>query len=184
MQDFALVVAGLDIGSVDPLAALAGAGCDDAFPGEIDGVVQVTFWRESETAEAALWSAVRDIEGAVPGAHVTRLDPDLVSTSDIAQRVGRSRESVRLLVEGKRGPGGFPRPVGWVGGGIRVWPWAEAHEWFRSHLGESDEESHIDQVAAAVFNGVLAERGPGDHELPAALWKLCPTRWGKGSTAP
>jgi hypothetical protein len=60
----------------------------------------------------------------VPAAVLLRVDQNLVSVSDIAQRIGRTRESVQLLVDGKRGPGRFPPPIGVVGDGIRVWPWS------------------------------------------------------------
>jgi len=43
---------------------------------------------------------------------VVRVEPDdLVSAAEIARRVGRSRESIRQLGGGLRGPGGFPAPL-------------------------------------------------------------------------
>ena len=38
-------------------------------------------------------------------------------------------------MDGKRGPGGFPAPLGVVGEGVRVWPWSVALEWFDHDLG-------------------------------------------------
>lgn len=63
------------------------------------------------------------------GARVLRVDRELVSVPDIAERTGRSRESVRQHANGTRGSGGFPSPVGIVGDGIRVWEWAPVFEW-------------------------------------------------------
>ena len=52
-----------------------------------------------------------DVE-KVPGVTVARIaDAGLVSMADIAARTGRTREGVRLLTAGARGPGGFPPPV-------------------------------------------------------------------------
>jgi hypothetical protein len=61
---------------------------------------------------------------AVPTALPVRVDQDLVSVSDIAHRVGRTRESVRLLADGRRGRGGFPAPSGSSAGGPGSWPWS------------------------------------------------------------
>lgn len=121
----------------------------------------LAFERPAASVEAAITAAIRQVEAAVPGAKVVRLDEDLVSTSDIATRVGRSRESVRLLVEGARGPGGFPAPVGWVGDAIRVWRWADVVEWFAQALGEDHHEgaTPIEAGSAALINAVLHNRG-------------------------
>ncbi len=38
-------------------------------------------------------------------------DDDWLAASEIAKRVGRTRQSIGLLVRGDRGPGGLPAPV-------------------------------------------------------------------------
>jgi hypothetical protein len=103
----------------------------------------------------------------VPAAVPLRVDQDLVSVSDIAQRVGRTRESVRLLVDGKRGPGGFPPPIGVVGDGIRVWPWSAALEWFHNVLGVDLGENGVPPLTAAVLEVSFATRR--SPELASAL---------------
>jgi hypothetical protein len=96
-----------------------------------------------------------------------RVDQDLVSVSDIAQRLGRSRESVRLLVDGKRGPGRFPPAVGTVGNGIRVWPWSVVWEWSAKVLGVDLGENGVPPLTAAVLDvGFAVRRSP---ELASAL---------------
>ncbi len=56
-------------GDVDAkLDALFEAGCDDATFGSINGVHYAVFDREALTFEAAVASAIRDIE-SVPGLH-------------------------------------------------------------------------------------------------------------------
>lgn len=158
MFEFTLVVEGIDLADPEHVDALLGGGCDDAMPIARDGVTMLAFARDAESAELALCSSVDDVERAVPGAIVIELEADLVSTPDVAERVGRTRESVRLLVEGKRGPGGFPSPVGWVGDGIRVWRWADVHAWCRRHLDFDDDAEPIDATTATLFNSTLAER--------------------------
>ena len=87
--------------------------------------------------------------------------------SDIARRVGRTRESVRLLVDGKRGPGGFPAPLGVVGEGIRVWPWSVVLEWFDKVLGVDLGENGVPPDAASVLDASFAARR--SSALAAAL---------------
>jgi hypothetical protein len=59
----------------------------------------------------------------------------IVTTLDIARRAGRTRASVRMLVNGHRGPGGFPPPTLVTTGGEKVWNWPEATAWLRDRLG-------------------------------------------------
>ena len=104
---------------------------------------------------------------AVPPAVPVRVDQDLVSVSDIAKRIGRTRESVRLLVDGKRGPGSFPAPVGVVGDGTRVWPWSVVLERSDKVLGVDLGANGVPPLTAAVLDVSFAtRRSPG---LAAAL---------------
>lgn len=121
-------------------------------------------------AAAISWLEERVIKAA-PAAVPLRVDQDLVSVSDIARRAGRSRESVRLLVDGKRGPGGFPAPLGVVGEGTRVWPWSVVLEWLDQALGvDLGERGVLPQAAAVLDAGFAAMRSPA---LAAALGR----RW-------
>jgi predicted DNA-binding transcriptional regulator AlpA len=114
---------------------------------------------DAADAEAATLQLADTITTAFPGAIAVRVDQDLVSIPDIAERTDRSRESVRLLVEAKRGPGGFPAPVGTVGDGIRVWPWASVLDWVTNTLGEDLGERGVPpEVAAVVDASLLARR--------------------------
>lgn len=105
-REFTLVFHGeLDAAALD---ALFEVGCDDATVGDVDGVGYADFIREAESFDDAIRSAISQVE-SVPGLTVTRVEPDdLVTLSEIAQRLGRSRESVRLLAAGERGLGGLP----------------------------------------------------------------------------
>jgi hypothetical protein len=57
-------------------------------------------------------------------------DDDWLNASEIAHRVGRTRQSIGLLVRGQRGPGGFPVPVARHGSPNPLWSWAEVETWF------------------------------------------------------
>lgn len=157
-QTFTLLVEGADLLTDESLDALFMAGCDDATFGVRGSVHYADFDRESTTFAEAIVSAIRDIQRAIPDARVVRIEPDeFVSLSAIARRTGRSRESIRLLAEGLRGPGGFPTPERWVDARTTVWHWTEVAEWFENRLGERvarGDETH----AVAALNGLLEAR--------------------------
>ncbi len=84
---------------------------------------------------------------------VQRVEADeIVTLGNIAERLGRSRESVRLLASGKRGPGGFPGAIGGPHRGRRrLWLWHEVAAWLTEH-GYMDDEDAVD--AARVLDGI------------------------------
>lgn len=131
----------------------------DAVPAHIAGLVTVGAPVDAGTADDAAFALVETIADVFPDARPSRLDQDLVSIPDIAGRVDRTRESVRLLVDGKRGPGSFPTPVGTVGDGIRIWPWALVVEWFAEALGEEVDDPGVPPSVAAVIDASLVNRG-------------------------
>jgi hypothetical protein len=152
----ALLVEGLDLTdeNLDRLFEVL----PDAVPASAGGPVTVTSPVDAHSAESGVFALADVIAGAFPEAVVVRVDQDLVSIPDIAERTGRSRESIRLLVEGKRGPGGFPAPVGTVGDGIRVWPWASVLDWFSNALHQDLGEQGVLPDVAAVVDACLAAR--------------------------
>jgi predicted DNA-binding transcriptional regulator AlpA len=157
-HSFTLLVDRADLLSYRALDALYEAGCDDATFGERGPIQYADFNRERATLTEAIITAIGDIEGAVDRARVVRIEPDeFVSLSAIAKRTGRSRESIRLLSEGLRGPGGFPAPERWVDARTTVWHWAEVAEWFEQRLGETVARSEDANVIAAL-NGLLEAR--------------------------
>ncbi len=148
IQHFTLIVDGTDLQSEPSIDALFKAGCDDATVGRVDGVQYVDFDREAENLGEAIISAVRDVE-KVDGVQVTRVaDAGLVSMTDIATRLGRTRESVRLLVTGARGPGGFPAPVTDPRGRYRLWRWSDVTHWLTTRLG--DDTLPDDHLVTAI----------------------------------
>ena len=109
-HEFTLVIEG-DLSDEGVARALFEAGCDDATFGVIDGVGYGEFLRAAPSFSEAVLSAVRQVE-SVPSLRVRPVEPDdIVTMAEIAERLDRTRESVRLLIAGRRGPGGFPPPV-------------------------------------------------------------------------
>ena len=102
--------------------------------------------QEAATLPAAIVSAVHAIE-SVGLAAVGLKSDDLVSVKEIAARLSRTYESVRLLASGQRGPGGFPAPLSdsqWA-----LYSWAETADWFAAHYGTAGPTEWDREVAAA-----------------------------------
>lgn len=157
---------------LEHLDALYEAGCGDALIGERDGVFFAEFDRTAGSLAVAVGSALQQVEAAVPGLRVIRVEPDdLVNAAAIAARTRRTRESIRLLIEHKRGPGGFPPPVCWLGAKTRLWRWSEVAQWFKQALGErlaeADEATFIAALNAALElrNSRRYLTEPGAREL-------------------
>ncbi len=155
---FTLLLHGADPLTEANMKALERGGCNDALFGRRGTIFYADFDREAESFGEAVLSAIRDIEGSVPGLKVTRVEPEeLVSASQIALRTKRTRESVRLLIEGRRGPGNFPAPALWVSSARKLWRWTDVADWFATSLGQPVPD--LDKaVFVASINGVLAVR--------------------------
>lgn len=157
---FALLVAGLDVEDDAHCDAYFGAGLADSFLEDRDGLALATFSRTAGSAGAALRSAIEDVERALPTARVLRVDDQLMNLNDLADRLGRTAESVRLLATAERGPGGFPPPAGVVGKGVRVWRWADVRPWLAQHgmTASDDAAETLPPSLIAATNVELAGR--------------------------
>lgn len=156
---FTLILSGPDPTEPDVFASLEAGGCNDALFGVRGGVAFADFDREAATLGDAVLGAIHDIESSVPALNVLRVEPEeLVTASAIASRIGRTRESVRLWIEGKRGPGGFPPPVAWIEGRTRLWRWAEVSQWLSATLNQTPS---TDSATLAAINAWLELRRYG-----------------------
>ena len=170
---FTLIVEGPDL-QADPLIdQLYEAGCDDALAGRSHGVQCLDFDREAASIEEAVCSAIADV-ASLDGVEVVRIaGAGLVSMADIAARTGRTGESVRLLAEGRRGPGAFPPPVTDPRSRHRLWRWAEVDRWFETAVPgyqSDDQEQIVTAINAALefrrlSRGLPSERSRALREL-------------------
>lgn len=168
LYEFTLSVAG---GALTHALAdeLYEAGCDDmTFEGSFDaGPAPITAHvdREAGSFMDAVMSAITDIE-SVPGLRVEALEAgDMVTLGEIAKRLKRTRESVRLLMTGRRGSGGFPAPIARIGRHGTVWSWPDVVAWANRSLG-----TNIDPGVAAeapVVNAALRLRRASQSEREA-----------------
>jgi hypothetical protein len=149
--DFTLILTG----DVDEhIDALYEAGCDDAPFGTVDGVPYADFTRDADTFADAVSTAIAAVE-SVPGTRVVRIEPDdLVTATEIAERLGRTRESVRLLASGRRGAGDFPAPVSHTKSRSRLWRWSDVLAW----SGHADDVELARARLTAAVNAALELR--------------------------
>jgi hypothetical protein len=112
----------------------------------------LTFEREAYSFLDAALYAVNQVVKA--GFEPVAVEDELVSITEIAQRLGRTRQSVSMLARGHRGGGGFPQPAV---GGVRspLWHWADVADYLSGHVTGMPGERTI---VLAVINGELALR--------------------------
>jgi hypothetical protein len=87
-------------------------------------------------------------------------------------QLGRSRESVRLLAAGERGPGDFPAPVSHLKARTRLWRWSEVAGWAKSHDQPIDlsAATAIAAINAALtLRQTLGELAPTERNLVSSL---------------
>jgi hypothetical protein len=100
---------------------------------ETKAYTQVKFDRDAPTLMDAIVSGVQDLDRVGLLARRVRDDDDLVTLAVIAERVGRSREAVRLWSIGRTGPGGFPQPAN-PELSTAFYRWSEVAPWLRERM--------------------------------------------------
>jgi len=148
--DFALIVAGVDALTQPVEDALFEAGCDDATVSMQYGLLYVEFSRSAASLLDAIVSAIHDVQRADIGARVLRVDEsNLVTASDIARRIGRSRQLVHQYITGQRGPGAFPPPECHLTDHKPLWAWCEVSRWLaQNDLLHPEANWHAEVIAA------------------------------------
>lgn len=123
-----------------------------------DGSFLLEFDRRAISLPRTLTSALYELLKVLPEAIVLRVEEDdLATMADIAKRSGRTPESIRLLVNGRRGPGGFPPAAGRLDARTKVWRWADAAQWFEEALGKPLPDT-ADSAFLQAFNDALEIR--------------------------
>lgn len=121
-------------------------GCDDALIGiGQPGRVALEFIRESDSAEAALVSALADVKRAIPTAKLIEVSPDFVGLTDAADVVGVTRQNMRKLMLAH--PTRFPIPV--HEGSAAIWHLADILDWLQDRGGYILEQAVIDVAKTA-----------------------------------
>lgn len=183
---FTLAFRGVDPWDDDQIEALA-KRLPRVHWGTVNGEVHATAFADATTGMRAVLETVDAIKAVVAAARPLYVIEDFVSVSDIAQRTGMNRETVRLWSLGERGPGGFPRSRGTVGKGIRIWDWASVSSWLRRHYELGDAESHLSASEIARLNDIFAvESRSSSSETVVRRVAVSPSRrgcWSGGKQA-
>jgi predicted DNA-binding transcriptional regulator AlpA len=152
--EFVLVVDGVSTEDDEAVAILT-----DAFDGVLSwnrGLYRLAVSGTGRDSYEAASRLVSRLTAAQPGLKIVRLDPELVGISDIAQRIGHSRQNVQQWVNGERNRSRpFPAPEGCAGRSL-VWRWADVNEWLRP-LGVSDEAVRPSREEAARIDVMLLD---------------------------
>jgi len=110
------------------LEALGAAGCTDATIGVgMAGRIAMHFCRTAEDANEAISTAIQDVLSVLPHAVLCEAAPDFVGLTDIAERLGFSRQNMRKLME--QGGNNFPAPL--HQGKTAIWHLASVLTWLR-----------------------------------------------------
>jgi len=163
-HDFALIVDGVGELNSSVEDALFNAGCDDATISMQYGLLYLEFSRAAKSLEEAIISAISDVRKSGIGAQVLRVDEcDLVTPSEIARRIGRSRQLVQQYICGKRGPGGFPPPECHLTDHAPLWAWCAVSYWLVQNNLLRPEVGWNAEVVEAINNFLERERQRQRH---------------------
>jgi len=133
--EFTFVVDGVDVDDDAVISVLFDSL--DAQLARVGGQLRLTIGAEGIDAVKAAEMVIAAVGDAVPRLRLLRLDRDLVSTSDIAERTRRTRQNVAQWISGERHQDPpFPKPETFVGRS-RVWLWSEVNRWLRG-IGLAD----------------------------------------------
>jgi hypothetical protein len=138
-----------DIVSDELVERLGDAGCDDALIGVGHaGRIALEFARGSESARAAILSAIRDVRSALPGAELIEVAPDIVGLTDVADFVGCSRQNMRKLLIASNT--GAPAPI--HEGTPSLWHLAPVLDWLvcEKRYGVASDLLELSEAAMRV----------------------------------
>ncbi len=154
-HEFTVVLSRIPVLDDTVADALFEAGCDDATVSFQSGRWFVSFCREAPSLIEAILHAIADVRKLGPEVEILRVDSsNLVSQSEIARRIGRSRQLVHQYIHGERGPGSFPPPVCDISEGAPLWSWCEVAAWL--HGNDMIAESVLrDAQEIAIINSAL-----------------------------
>ena len=150
--EFSVQVTGLDIESESQLKQLK----DDTItvvPFASDDLIMLGVEMAAESPESAFSEFKSFLNECASGIKIKRVDLDLVSLSQIAERLDITREAVRLWAIGQRRKG-FPEPFTSAGQSL-LWAWSDVFDWL------TEEEIQEDPLPLPInlierLNGVYA----------------------------
>lgn len=131
---------------MDALVERLGAqGCTDATVGlGQPGRLALEFTRPASSAHAALQSALNDVAQAIPLGVLVEAGPDFVGLSDVAVRVGVTRQNLHKFTQAHAAT--FPAPV--HDGSAPTWHLLDVLNWLAENQGYRLDRTWIELAAA------------------------------------
>lgn len=150
------IVKNVDLENVQHLAIISESLSDLGWAEEAGYTVATAFVSASKPVDEALQVA-RKIQNSIAGSVIERLCHDLVAVTEVAERVGVSREAVRKWSQSAAL--GFPVPEAVVVTGakdpMKVWRWSEVVDWLRSVKRIEMDESYLSRAQAIELEACL-----------------------------
>lgn len=170
LYNFTLTLSGVTYETEGLEDALYESGCNDALIGAYGNSVYIEFDREAESLDAAIVSAIDDIESAGIGAVVESVDSALVGLSDIAELTDMSRQAIAMFKDGTRGSGDFPCPIQRIKGQSPLWDWADVAAWLlKNGRLKEDSELVVNARTLSKWNLVLRSCASKDFQNIASI---------------
>jgi predicted DNA-binding transcriptional regulator AlpA len=108
---------------------LGEAGCTDALVGlGIAGRLALRFDREADDARNAVRTALEDVKSVLPTATLVEVHPDIVTATEVAELVGKTRQNIRKLMLSHSD---FPSPVH-DGPSVTLWHLSDVLDWLET----------------------------------------------------
>lgn len=164
-HNFTLVLTTRQVIDDEFAAALYEAGCDDATLSVRAGVPFLEFHRRAASFAAAVVSAFESVGKAELDIAIHHMEPsDLVSMAEIARRLSKSRECVRLWTQGKRGVAQFPPPVSGYATSQMTWSWADVVEVLAKYDKITDPSVIQRATSTRIINLALSAKRYGKDD--------------------
>lgn len=166
---FTLVLKNVDENTPDLEDSLYEAGCDDALINFRNRAVYLDFDREAISLEEAVISAIKNVKSASLEIEIAAVAPEnLVTESEIAKRLNKSRQTVSLWIKGERRKS-FPHPVMRLAEKSPLWKWNEVTNWLYCNKIINDKKLVKNAAFFANINGALEECDKGIRKIRHAL---------------
>ena len=156
--------------NVDELVERLGeAGCKDALVGVGQtGRLALDFTRESDSAKHAIFSALKEVRGAIPDAKLVEITPDYVGLSDVAELVGVSRQNMRKLMLAHK----ESFPVALHEGSAALWHLAPVLQWLQEHADYHIEPSLLEVAHMAMQINLAKEASLIERRIRSEVVEL------------
>ena len=126
-----------------------------------EGLAMLAVEMNAKSPESAFCEFKSFLNERSPEIIIKRVDLDLVSLSQIAERLDITREAVRLWASGQRRKG-FPVPFTSAGQSL-LWAWSEVYDWLTPEETEGDAHPLSLNLIERTNGSLARERTSATH---------------------